>query len=78
MLVYVAHASTISALSKILNSYKYHSKRLEEERASTQKEFSNYAEGIMITTTAFNVGVDIGDINLILRFSEPDYAIIYS
>jgi superfamily II DNA helicase RecQ len=75
--VYVATTKLADKLSKALGCSRYHSKMPKDERERVLLEFAAAEGGILVATTSMNAGVDISDIDLVIRLGLPDHMITW-
>ncbi|OSS51886.1 hypothetical protein B5807_04037 [Epicoccum nigrum] len=77
ILVYLALARDVDALSARLGAWAYHGQISEQAKSKIQSDFHAARSGVVVATSSFNAGVDIPDIRLVLRIGLPDHPITF-
>lgn len=78
ILVYVAFTTMAEELAAKLVCDAYHGKLANDERRSIQARFSTAESAVLVVTTAFNAGVHIYNIRMVIRFGKLDSLITWA
>lgn len=58
-------------LSYTNRTYAHHSSLSKEERLRTEKEFAEFRSAVCVATSTLELGIDIGDIDLVVLWGHP-------